>query len=620
MKFMSNNYPDWWEKLAKERKAEGFKAGDLVAVEPQLFKRFMDHLSKFVVHDVSTKTLVFFTALSAYTKNPINLFLRGESSIGKSYNVTQTLRYFPDEDVLMLGGLSPTAIVHDYGILVDRNGNLIDFSEKPSKRKPRRSKNENEEEYARRVEEWEEAHKRWNEKIQNARYIIELSNKILVFLDAPPVETYNKLRPILSHDREEISYKFTDKLGGQLRTMHVVVRGFPATIFLSTVEEYVEDLATRSFTITPETHEAKIRDAILLQGNQDAFPWQYKGQDPEWMLLRGYIGFLRNYIPNFGVVVPFARELAEAYPAIMSRSMRDFDHIRALIKTCALFHAWQRPAICVGEEKYVMCTLKDLNLVLKILPEIEETTVTGLPKHILECFHKVMKPLYEDGLPFNYQRLTQKYNEVFRRKRSSATLRGYVKLLREVGYVDTQPDPTDKRKSLITIIRENEENLFDSVVKKFSKSFALENLKSWFDGVKKSVCENYVFLMRTITDENDANLEDIYEQHYSPTVLSLYLSDFTKQIFQKRSKQMEGLKRQKKSEETSKTESNRISSSLHNALERLRKDFLKGTQYDFESLAQNVGLNQEDAGKLFWQLVERGVLGRDPEGWWRWVT
>jgi len=563
----SNGYPDWYLQLVKERKAEGLKAGEFVAVEPQLFKRFIDHSSKYTVHDVPTRTLVFYTGLSAYTKNPINLFLRGESSIGKTHNVIQMLRYFPDEDVLMLGGLSPTAIVHDYGVLVDRNGDPIDFSEQPSKRKPKKTKKESEEEYARRIEEWEEAHKKWNDKIQNARYIVDLRNRILVFLEAPPIETYNKLRPILSHDKEEISYKFTDKLGGQLRTMHVVVKGWPATIFLSTAEEYIEDLATRSFTNTPETHEAKIGDAILLQGKQDAFPWQYKKEDIEWMLLRGYIGFLRNHIPDLGIVNPFARELAEAFPAVVPRSMRDFKHIRALIKTSALFHAWQRSVICVGEEKYIMCSLKDLDLILKILPEIEETTVTGLPKHILECFHKVMQPLYEDGFPFNYQTLTQKHNEVFHRKRSSTTLRGYVKLLREVGYVDTMPDPTDKRKSLITIIRENEENLFDSVVNNFSKSFSLENLKSWFNGVKNSVGENHVFLMHQINDNDEVNIEDVYEQHYFSTLLSLCSTEFTKQIFPEGSKQVEGLKQQKKLEETLKTESNRISTPLDTIVE-----------------------------------------------------
>jgi len=621
----SNGYPVWWQKLVKEKKGKGFKAGDLVAVEPKLFKRFIDHSNKYTVHDVPTRTLVFYTGLSAYTENPINLFLRGESSIGKTHNVVQMLRYFPDEDVLMLGGLSPTAIVHDYGVLVDRNGDPIDFSEQPNKRKPKKTKKESEEEYQQRVTDWEEAHKKWNEKVQNARYIVDLHGKVLVFLESPPIETYNRLRPILSHDKEEISYKFTDKLGGQLRTMHVVVKGWPATIFLSTAEEYIEDLATRSFTNTPETHEAKIGDAIRLQGKQDAFPWEYKKEDIEWMLLRGYLGFLRNHIPGLGIVNPFARELAEAYPAVVPRSMRDFKHIRALIKTSALFHAWQRPVICVGEEKHVMCTLKDLEFILRILPEIEETTVTGLPKHILECFHKVMQPLYEDRLPFNYQTLTQKHNEVFRRKRSSTTLRGYIKLLREVGYVDTQPDPTDKRKSLITIIRENEENLFDSVVNNFSKSFSLENLKSWFNGVKNSVGENHVFLMHQINEDNEANIENIYEQHYSPTLLSLGSTGFTKQIFPEGSKQVEGLKPQTKQEETLKTESNRISKTLtaQETLVLLRSSFAKGTQDEFEALAMKTGnLAQREAHILFDRLVDEGAICWFDEGertLWQWV-
>lgn len=59
--------------------------------------------------------------------------------------------------------------------------------------------------------EFEEAKKKWRERVQNARYIIDLRNKILVFLEAPHFETYNILRPILSHDASEISYKVTDK-------------------------------------------------------------------------------------------------------------------------------------------------------------------------------------------------------------------------------------------------------------------------------------------------------------------------------------------------------------------------------------------------------------------------
>ena len=63
-------------------------------------------LEKRIKKDKATKLSVFFTGLSAYLPEPINLFLKGESGVGKTYNVVETLRYFPQVDIWFLGGLS----------------------------------------------------------------------------------------------------------------------------------------------------------------------------------------------------------------------------------------------------------------------------------------------------------------------------------------------------------------------------------------------------------------------------------------------------------------------------------------------------------------------------------
>lgn len=89
-----------------------------VANDPNLTKRFMNYHSKQVKRDEAIKKVIFLTALSAYTRNPINLFIRGDSSLGKTYNTVETLRYIHVKDVLMLGGLSLTALVHQEGELV----------------------------------------------------------------------------------------------------------------------------------------------------------------------------------------------------------------------------------------------------------------------------------------------------------------------------------------------------------------------------------------------------------------------------------------------------------------------------------------------------------------------
>jgi len=199
----------------------GSKIGNWIAVDPELYPKFMTHLSRNIKRDDVTKNMVFLTGLSAYTLDPINLFLRGESSIGKSYNAVEVLKYFPKEDVWLLGALSPTALIHSRGRLVDSDGEDIDFLDKPDKNAEK------------------EEQKIWRDRLKNSHYLIELNGKILVFLEAPHIKTFNMLRPILSHDSFQISYKFTDKTSkGSLQTQHVVIRGYPATIFCSTEERY----------------------------------------------------------------------------------------------------------------------------------------------------------------------------------------------------------------------------------------------------------------------------------------------------------------------------------------------------------------------------------------------
>lgn len=104
----------------------------------------LNDLGKRIKKDRSTKLSVLFTGLSGYLSQPINLFLKGESGVGKSYNVVETLKYFPQEDIWLLGGLSPKALIHDHGVLLNEYGEPIDLTEKPVK--PRKRNYENEEE------------------------------------------------------------------------------------------------------------------------------------------------------------------------------------------------------------------------------------------------------------------------------------------------------------------------------------------------------------------------------------------------------------------------------------------------------------------------------------------
>ena len=77
------------------------------AKNPFLFQKIMDNLSKTVREDESVKFAVFFTCFSAYTKEPLNTFIRGPPSTGKSYGCVQTCQCFPEKDILNIGAGSP---------------------------------------------------------------------------------------------------------------------------------------------------------------------------------------------------------------------------------------------------------------------------------------------------------------------------------------------------------------------------------------------------------------------------------------------------------------------------------------------------------------------------------
>jgi hypothetical protein len=499
--------------LAKLKELGGFKAGDLLAVDPKLYTKFLRHLCRTVKHDVVTKNMVFLTGLSAYTPEPINLFLRGESSIGKTYNVVQTLKYFPKEDTWLLGGLSPTALIHQYGLLVDKNGDIILPWDRPDKEAP--------------IEEKEA----WRQRLIDARYLIDLRQKILVFLEAPRYETFNMLRPILSHDAFEISYRFTDKSGkGQLQTQHVVIRGWPATIFCSTQEKYVQDLATRGFTVTPETKQRKFQAANTLTGKKAAFPWKFDN-DFDFMLLEGYIRFLKNHLQDFKALVPFGVELAKTYPSKFPRSMRDFKQILNLIKVSALFHLHQRPVLVRKlkveiqgkdpnvpeyrefEEHYIMATKRDYDLVMDLWNQIRETTETSAPGHIINFYHAVVEDVAREKPEFTIEDLADKWNGKFEDKKSTDAIRNWTNFLCSIGYISKREDPDNKKRNLFRIIHANEK-IRENTILPFSAIFSLESLKAWLKEANSITAKNHISLEENLISENETNIDNVFNKYF----------------------------------------------------------------------------------------------------------
>ena len=448
-------------------------------------EEFIQETDRTIVRDRVTRLLILETAFSAYSDDPLNLFLRGPSSIGKTYVTMQTLKLFPQSDVMLLGGLSPTALVHDYGELVDpATGQPFDpYLEKPKKR-----------DFKDNPEEYENALTEWREKIKRSYYRVELKNKILVFLEAPHPETFMRLRPILSHDAEEISYKFTDRPGGgPLRTVHVKLHGWPATIFCTTEERYLEDLATRSFTHTPEMHSDKYAEAVQLEGLKAAQPWLFESTpQTEQLRERLHLNIMASKAVR-RVLIPYADKMAQVYGARLPRDMRDYRHFQALIKTSALLHIHERPQLIIDEKPYILATAADYELAKLLFQEIRETTQMGLGGPILR-FYKLLKELWAERDPeevgLSYGRVVEAYNQKAEewgtQRVSKDRIYKWVKQLCEIGYLDTAPNPNDRRFRLIIVLENNGEISGDYRLPLISSFFTREDLEKWFSSLRNN--------------------------------------------------------------------------------------------------------------------------------------
>ena len=64
--------------------------------------------------------------LSSYTNNPVNIGVLAQSSEGKTYATVQVSNIFPKEDIVLIGRMTPTALIHQHGVLIDENNEPIE--------------------------------------------------------------------------------------------------------------------------------------------------------------------------------------------------------------------------------------------------------------------------------------------------------------------------------------------------------------------------------------------------------------------------------------------------------------------------------------------------------------
>ena len=411
-----------------------------VLKDPNLLKRIFGLLERRgYKRDYTAKVMNLDTCLSAYTEEPQNLFLKGPPSSGKSYGAIQVAKLFPKEDVWLIGRMSPTALYHSRG--------------------------------------------KYDE--ENKRIIIDLSGKILVFLENVREDTLEMLLPILSHDSEEIEYKITDKGGkGNFKVKNVIIRGFPATIFCTSRLKLVEDLKTRSLLVTPEISEEKTKLANIAYARR--FSTIQNGEvDEEERKIREAFKLLAH--ERGKVIIPYAEKLAELYPPESHEEMRNFKKYLALIYLNAFLHKYQRPKIEIEGEEFIVATEEDYIVATLIFNEIAPATKSGIPAHVNEFYEKVLMAITEDSERYS-RNILKKYREVFRRPIGYSTYREYERMLEDAGWIYKDDHPDDKRKKIIILNRENSNKLLQNAPSDFKEIFTEKDFENWLSTLPKNCC------------------------------------------------------------------------------------------------------------------------------------
>jgi len=395
---------------------------DVSKFKPMSSDELLTILGLTIKRDNENKLITFLCQLSAYTdSSQFNISFNAPSSTGKSYIPTEIAKLFSQEDVIEIGYCSPTAFFHDVGS--------------------------------------------WNAVLK--AYIVDLSRKILIFLDQPHTLLLQHLRPLLSHDKKEIGLKITDKTQKfGLKTKNVLLRGYPAVIFCTAGLKIDEQEATRFLLLSPETNQEKIREAVYekLRKETDGEAYQeWLDNNPERKLLKERMRAIKQ--ENINEVKISAPEIIEKRflaenKVLKPRHSRDIGRLISLVKALALLNLWFRQR----DDSTIIANEQDINEAFKLWGAICDSQELGLPPYIYQLFQEVLLPAYAEKnkgraeavvettgvLGLTRQNIIQKHYQVYGRFIPDWQLRQQIiPMLEAAGLITQEADPTDKRKMLI---------------------------------------------------------------------------------------------------------------------------------------------------------------------------
>ena len=440
------------EELEKVKQAKQLKFKLVNFKDQKQLQQIEDYLNTRIKKDpILVKQLVR-TFLSTYTDNPINIALLAPSSDGKTYATVEVSKIFPKEDIILVGRMSPTALIHQNGFLIDEDGNNIDEKLEDITQRIIDAKIDKDKVLENEIK------KERDELIKTARRCVDLTNKILLFLDNPQPQTYEMLKPIMSHDSKEIQY-MTTKGDGSLNVSKSVIRGWPVFIFCSAKNEEQnevwEEIKTRVFMTSPNSDIEKYKEANQLTALKFSRPTWAKSLytndiDKEWS--KYCINEFKTKLTelckdgNNPIINPFNAAIADKFPHTQGVSMRHLTRLMSFINLETLLNSEYNPGLLIKtkDDKFVrsiFTTINDIDNACKVLKNIS----TISPEKI-KFYDKIFTPCLNGVLDASLtsSQLAEKYTQVFKKPVTVKQItENYLKPLVDSGILATKPNPVN---------------------------------------------------------------------------------------------------------------------------------------------------------------------------------
>lgn len=519
---------------------------------------------------------IFITMCSAYSNNPINLLINAPAGVGKNYVINKVASLFPECDIVSLAGMTDKALFHRSGKLVIKNEisgeyesieeSIKDLEEQIEEKEFEisRTNNTNLKQGLKSIVKDLEREKK--DLLKDARKLIDLSNKIIIFLDTPSEQLLSGLLPLLSHDRYEIEYEFTDTHNG-IKTKNNVLRGWPAVIIAQALDyshsPRFPEYQRRFITTNPTMSTEKYNEAVNLISNKFSVPdliyQRTIVSDEEKFIAREIVKGLKEQIQDIcrnvkpgknNVIIPFSDLILDLLPKEKAEDMTRANRLYTYLSFLPVVNFHKRPRITIAKKEgdtkiqiLPITTFEDLQNTISLMEYSD-----GVRPYILEWYNEVFLKAFEDKrdvvgsktnskgeileetrVALTSQDLIKKHKEKYNETLTShKLLQSYLYPLMNHGYIDSIDSILDKRakiyyplietKKYINLFYSGEKNNFSQEIKKIlvnSITFPYKtNIVSKIESILRYYStERYITTIKNPKGE-EISLEELVDQYF----------------------------------------------------------------------------------------------------------